>query len=105
MEEYFEALIKWISAEEGGRKELPRQGTRYCPIIRLTEEKNNVDWSIDFVCPDFSESSEIEFEFLADRAPRWLVKTGIQYGLYEGRKKVAEIVVTKKIMGENRIKR
>ena len=50
MEEYFGAIIKWISAEEGGRKVLPRQ-----------------------------------------RPYEW--------------EKVAEILVTKKIMGENRIKK
>jgi len=101
VEKYFEAIIKWISREDGGRKRLPRQGTRYCPIIRINEGEKFLDWSIDLICPDFSQSSKIEFKFLVDGAPIGLVELETQYELYEGKRKVAEIIVKKERQREN----
>lgn len=77
MRKYFVASIKWTSFEDGGRKVIPKQGTRYCPLIRINDDGKNIDWSIDFVCPDFTQGSNIEFRFLVDKAPSDLIKKGI----------------------------
>lgn len=50
----FEANIKWISNEAGGRLYPPLPGTRYYPLIKIRGCKNE-DWSIVFICPDFKK--------------------------------------------------
>lgn len=94
---YFVAKIKWISFEKGGRRLLPKQGTRYCPLIRIKDSNKNFDWSIDFVCPDFMTTNEITFKFLVDNGPEYLTRIGEQYELYEGKRKVAKITIIKSV--------
>lgn len=91
MNKFFVASISWISFEEGGRKIIPPKGTRYCPLIHLNDEMYCADWSIDFICPNFSKTNVINFKFLAKNAPYHLIKRGEKYEIYEGRKKVAKI--------------
>lgn len=85
------AKITWFSEDEGGRKIIPPEGVRYCPIIGTVQE-NNI-WSIDFICPDFSKTNIIEFSFLSADAPEGLIALNERYCLFEGTKKVAEIYV------------
>lgn len=93
MERYYVANLEWISSDKGGRKSIPREGTRYCPLIRICKDGGGVDWSIDFVCPDFSITNNIKFKFLVNNAPDNLIEENITYGLYEGNKHVAELRV------------
>lgn len=93
MERYFNASIKWISFRRGGRKKVPKEGSRYCPLIRMKEDGSYVDWSIDFICPDFAKSNYIVFKFLVDTAPSYLIKKDAEYEIYEGNKKVAKIKI------------
>ena len=79
MKRYYVADIEWISHDKGGRKSIPKEGTRYCPLIRICKEDSRVDWSIDFVCPDFS------------------IEKNVSYGLYEGNKHVAELRILETI--------
>ena len=94
MKRYYIASVKWISLENGGRK-MPCKGTRYCPIIRLNQVNDYEDWSIDFICPDFSKESHIRFKFLVDNGPDHLIKINQKYEICEGNKKVAEIIIKK----------
>ena len=91
----FSAYIEWINAEGGGRKTIPQQGMRYSPLIRLKKNGKMEEWSIDFICPDFSQSNIISFHFLADGAPDYLIQIGNRYEIFEGSKKVAEIKILK----------
>lgn len=93
MKKFFGANIKWISAEKGGRKNIPKEGTRYCPLIRINSVDSYVEWSIDMICPDFEKSSQIIFSFLVDTAPSEMVKKGDIYELFEGAKKVAQVKI------------
>lgn len=93
MKSDFNARIEWISYENGGRRCVPPQGTRYCPLIRLYEKERCVEWSINFVCPDFNETDLIDFAFLAKEAPIDLVELNKEYDIFEGAKKVAKIRV------------
>ncbi len=93
----FEADIKWISHEAGGRIHPPLLGTRYCPLIKIRSCKRE-DWSIVFICPDFKKNSKITFSFLVDSAPIEHIITMKSYDLYEGNKKVAMVYVEKKIV-------
>lgn len=92
MKKVFTANIKWKSYSEGGRKAVPEMGTHYCPLIRF--EDNSKEWSLDFICPNFQETSEIEFSFLVDSAPYDKIHINTSYMLFEGRKNVAAIYVT-----------
>ena len=95
MKRYYVAAIKWISNDKGGRKSIPREGTRYCPLVRICKADSRVDWSIDFVCPDFSITNNIEFRFLVNDVPDNLIEKHATYGLYEGNKHVADLRVLK----------
>ena len=89
MKRYFSSKIKWISYEEGGRKMIPPEGTRYCPLIRIKNQNSFQDWSIDFICPNFAKKEIIKFCFLAENAPVEIIKLGNTYSIYEGSKRVA----------------
>ena len=91
----FISKIEWVSFEKGGRRLIPPKGTRYCPIIMLDDEEGK-KWSIDFVCPDFSETDLIEFSFLVDDAPTEKIILKKTYDLYEGNKKVARLCIKNK---------
>lgn len=93
MKKYFTAYIEWIAYENGGRRCIPPQGIRYCPLIQLYENESCVEWSIDFICPNFNETNLIDFVFLAKEAPVNLVELYKEYNIYEGAKKVAKIQV------------
>lgn len=93
MKSGFTAHIEWIAYENGGRRSVPPKGTRYCPLIRLCENERCVEWSIDFICPDFSETNLVDFSFLVKEAPINLVELDREYDVFEGAKKVAKIRV------------
>lgn len=93
MEKIFTANIEWVSYEEGGRKKKPREGTRYCPLIRMNKEYNFEEWSIDFICPNFDITDVINFKFLTDKAPSYLIENGSIYGIFEGYRKVAKVKI------------
>ena len=95
MKTYFISQIEWVSFEKGGRRVIPPKGIRYCPIIMI-DGKEREKWSIDFVCPDFSETDLIEFSFLVDDAPTEKIKIEKTYDLYEGNKKVAKLFIKNK---------
>lgn len=93
MKNYFTARIEWMSYENGGRRNVPPQGTRYCPLIQLHEKDRCVEWSIDFICPDFSKTDLIHFCFLVENAPTNLIELNEEYNVFEGAKRVAKIKV------------
>lgn len=76
---------------------IPQQGTRYCPLIQLEDGGNTMDWSIDCICPDWKNTDEIIFKFLVNNAPEDLIIVGKRYGIYEGKRRVAEIGILKRI--------
>lgn len=93
MKKYFSAKIKWISLEDGGRKKIPPEGTRYCPIIKIDNQSVYEDWSIDFTCPNWTLYDTVKFCFLIEDAPVGMIRVGSSYNLYEGKKKVAVIKI------------
>ena len=92
------AKIQWLLNENGGGKKQPPKNTRYCPIIQL--DNNEMKYSIDFICPDFSKTDLIEFSFLVDNAPTELVENNHYYDLSEGEKTVATVLVLDKVYTE-----
>lgn len=93
MKKYFISQIDWIPNEEGGRKKIPPEGTRYCPLIRINEALGNTDWSIEFFCPGIEERMVIKFNFISEKAPMSFLIKNKKYELFEGNKKVAEIKI------------
>lgn len=92
---FFKSKITWYSQADGGRKNIPSVGIRYCPIIKIDICKNS--WSIDFICPDFTKTDIIQFSFLVDDAPKDIIEVGKNYDLYEGGRKVALVSVVDRI--------
>lgn len=89
---YYKAIVKWISKQNGGRVSPPPEGTRYCPLIKIDNFAENPDWSIDFVCTKLNKDTMfIEFTSLSEEAPLHLLSINEVYGIYEGKKKVAEL--------------
>ena len=101
MRNYYIAQIKWLSNTEGGRKKIPPKGTRYCPLIRIYNKVNYEEWSIDFMCPDFTKTNIINFNFLAKDVSHNLIEKDKSYEIYEGNKRVAEIKIVDKYLGEH----
>lgn len=93
MKRIFISQINWIPYEKGGRKNVPPEGTRYCPLIRFLNQQNCEEWSIDFICSNFEKGNIIEFKFLMDHAPYELIQFDLWYDIYEGNKRVAQIRV------------
>lgn len=93
MKKYFISRICWISYQEGGRKKIPSEGTRYCPLIRINGAVSHEEWSIDFICPDFKKTDLIKFQFLVDAAPCELIEKNMNYNIYEGNRKVAQLKI------------
>lgn len=87
------AKITWKSPVEGGRKNLPGQNSRYCPIIKFNGENSSVgNWSADITIlkTDYdSLYSLAELKYLSPNAPNCNIYTGNKFMLYEGNRLVA----------------
>lgn len=97
MKKIVKAHITWTAYENGGRKNPPLAGTRYCPIVIFNNVKGNIGefWSADFVCTEVDKnySSIVEFTFLSEDAPMDYLVKGNEFELFEGNKKVASGVI------------
>lgn len=93
MKKMVKAQITWITQENGGRKNQPIPGTRYCPIVIFDDMDQNKDefWSADFICTkvDDKMNSIVDFTFLVENAPMSYLASGNKFKLFEGNKKVA----------------
>lgn len=103
MSKRFEAIIHWLSEEEGGRRTMPI-GDKYAPIIKITKPlfKSDEAWSI-FVCNKQIVSlnkTQSEVEYLSDMAPDNLT-CGVEFELFEGSKLVGKGVALREISKDN----
>ena len=92
------AKIKWLSAEEGGRRTpIPvvsneRDNNRYCPIIVFPNAiTNGESWSADIYVKSQIDKYEsiAKISYLFENAPFELLKAGANFELYEGGRLVA----------------
>jgi hypothetical protein len=93
MSEVSRARVRWLSSSEGGRAQ-PPTGEQYITVARFDDPAG--DWSTDawsVVLRFVGSSEEAEVHFLAPEAPPHLLRPGVVFELYEGRKKVAEVSV------------
>lgn len=95
------ARIRWVPAEQGGRRLPPPSGSRYSTVARFEDETTtwtDEAWSIiaDITEPP-NESLETmaTIEFLAADAPTELLRAGNQFVLFEG----ARIVARGQVLG------
>jgi hypothetical protein len=87
------ARIRWLTAEEGGRRRLPT-GEIYSAVARFDDPAG--DWTTDAwsVVLRFEGSTEqAEVSFLVPTAPRHLIVPGARFEIFEGTTKVAEVEV------------
>lgn len=94
------AKIQFLSFEEGGRKHPIAIGERYNPIVRFTNCPNedhfdHATWSAHFITTDLTENEmNVDFGYLrSDVGPVHLLKSGNEFDLFEGGKKVAHGVI------------
>jgi len=87
------ARVRWLTKAEGGRDE-PPTGEQYVTVARFQDPAG--DWSSDgwSVVLRFSgDRQHAEVGFLVPEAPEHLLRERIEFELYEGAKKVAEVTV------------
>ena len=99
--------IHWLPPEEGGRNSLPA-AKRYSTVSRFTEDADSWlsdAWSIvlEFDKPPSEQGNPSigRASFLAEEAPVGRLQPGREFGLYEGRKKVAIAKVLEEQFGDS----
>ena len=96
MRNKLKARIEWLTEEQGGRKTIP-WSEKYAPVAIIKGESFDFQdsfWSL--IVNNIESVSEYEtiaeIHYLFDSAPDNLYK-GIEFGLYEGTKLVANGIV------------
>lgn len=96
MEELRRAKIYWLSAEEGGRKQLPTK-TSYYAVADFASQDNAWSIVVEFDLPPNSVGSsricEGYISFLVEHAPSYLLASGSTFFISEGPKKVARVFI------------
>lgn len=105
----FEAEVRFLSPEEGGRKGSPRQGY-YRPDIRYKEDPAGQSWMVwpRFIDDDghelqqgavIQQISKACFYVINDELRKTVhgqrIREGVRFHLCEGQRRVAECTVTK----------
>jgi hypothetical protein len=91
------AMISWVSAADGGRKQ-PPAGPTYSTVCHFEEDENwhEVSWSLVL---DFEKRFKdprlllARVRFLSDDAPHRLLHNGSRFELFEGPKRVAKGII------------
>ena len=96
MNELKRAEIHWLSAEEGGRKQLPTKTTYYA-VADFPNQDNAWSVVLEFDLPPSTANSsricEGYVSFLMEYAPTHLLASGSDFFISEGPKKVARVLV------------
>ena len=92
-----DAFISWIATDEGGRQK-PPTGPRYATVARFEDDPKwpHEAWSVIVQFrKSFRDGRYVHgsVEFLADAAPRHLLKEGSRFELLEGPRRVAKGVI------------
>lgn len=85
------AAVRWLTREEGGR-DRPPQGPEYVTVARFEDPAG--DWSLDawsVVVRFDGDPEHAAVGFLVDEAPQHLLKSGTEFDLYEGARRVAVV--------------
>jgi hypothetical protein len=88
------ARVRWLSLGEGGRAQ-PPTGEQYITVARFVDPA--ADWSADawsVVLSFVGSAEDADVHFLAPEAPHHLLRPGVAFDLYEGRRKVAEVSIS-----------
>ena len=87
-----EAKIVWIKPQDGGKRKIPPVGMAFYPMIKIETDNEMINWSLVVINKEFIDVYETasEMKFLMDNAPHYLLKTGIEFILYEGAKEIAK---------------
>ena len=96
------AKIKWLSAEEGGRKipvpvvSAEQDNNRYCPLIIFPNAiMSSEGWSADiYVQSQINKyESMIKISYLSENAPFELLQEEATFELFEGNRLVATGII------------
>jgi len=86
------AKIKWVSPEDGGKKNPFPIGVKYGPIILFEgQDMEKGSWSAEiYVIEHIGDfASKIQLSYLSPEAPFLYLKSGNKFKLYEGAKMIA----------------
>jgi len=93
MKKWVRAKLKWLSAEEGGRKLPMAINTKYCPRIVFPDSptRNGEEWSAEiYILSQVDKLISIaNLSYLVDSAPFELLQEGREFNLVEGGRLVA----------------
>jgi hypothetical protein len=92
------AIIRWIPAERGGRRQPPAPAGGYSTLSRFESDPrtSGIDWSlviVDAVPLGSDACVRATVRFLVPEAPHEWLRDGERFELLEGRKVVAKGVV------------
>lgn len=103
MKHYVKTKIRWLTKEEGGRRNIIPIGIQYCPIIifedlepPINADGREVLWSAEIYNIEINEKNEsyANLSYLFDNAPKQFLQIGNRFNLYEGLRLVAKGVIT-----------
>ncbi|MEQ5225459.1 hypothetical protein ABN220_07440 [Proteus cibi] len=88
--------IVWLTAIEGGRQSPPPLAGFYYPTTQLPNEPKS--WSLAIEITDTKQASEHwisegYMRFLVEHAPHHLLDELEKFEIYEGHKKVADVLI------------
>jgi len=93
------AKVIWIPHDKGGRKTIPLGG-EYFAVAKFMEDLDwqHTAWSVVFELslPLYEQSKRISYgtvRFLVDTAPKERLRQGQKFEIYEGARKVADVLL------------
>lgn len=93
MKKYYIGKIRWMTEEEGGRKDPMPPGVVYHPDMFFNIDGNEEGWGITFISPDLDKTNLITFSFnFTDYLD--YIAVGDVLNINEGPRIVAKVLVT-----------
>ena len=85
------AKVFWKKLEDGGKKKMPLIGVAFYPMIKIRGESDMINWSFTLINKQFISEYETisEVGFLMPNAPHTILKSGVEFTLFEGAKEIA----------------
>jgi hypothetical protein len=90
----FIAKIKWLTEEQGGRKQgIPMKNEKYCPLVAVDGKREFLGGAFGLLCYSYEKIGEnttlAQIRFLNTEAAPDVLYIGANIDLYEGNKLVA----------------
>ena len=86
------AKIIWKKTKDGGKRKIPPIDIIFYPMIKINNYKESMNWSFFLINKEIISDYETiaEIDFLMDNAPRFLLKSNVEFTLHEGAMEIAK---------------